>query len=109
MKKNPFKAGDSVIFTDGDMRVFQVYAVYNNTMVSLGLADYPDVEQDNLTPITEIKKIKLPKGFAQQIKQHEKGKCECNLQYGEQGLCYAGQYVEGIITYEQVWQDLGGK
>ena len=58
MKKNPFKAGDKVIFKDGDVRVFQVYAVYSNTMVSLGLADYPDVEQDGLTPITEIQRAK---------------------------------------------------
>ena len=56
-----------------------------------------------------MKKIKLPKGFAQQIRQHDKGKCECDLQYGEQGLCYAGQYVEGIITLKQVIQDLGEK
>ena len=56
--KNPFKAGDKVMYKDGDMRVFTVYAVYNKTQVSLGLADYPDTEQDFLTPISEIQRVK---------------------------------------------------
>lgn len=55
--KNPFKAGNKVIYKDGDVRVFTVYSVYGDTKVSLGLADYPDVEQDYQIHINKIKKI----------------------------------------------------
>lgn len=55
--KNPFKAGDLVQYKDGDPRIFTVYAVYSPTDVSLGLADYPDVEQDIMTNINEIEKV----------------------------------------------------
>jgi hypothetical protein len=54
MLDNPFKAGDKVRYKDGDTRAFFVYAVYSNTSVSLGLADYPDIEQDYQTNINNI-------------------------------------------------------
>jgi hypothetical protein len=51
--KNPFKSGDVVVLkTDG--RKYTVYGVYDDEYVSLGLFDYPDVEQDYLTHISEI-------------------------------------------------------
>lgn len=55
--KNPFKAGDKVRYNDGDPRTFIVYAIYSPTEVSLGLADYPDTEQDVMTSINEIEII----------------------------------------------------
>jgi hypothetical protein len=55
--KNPFKQGDKVIYKDGDKRIFQVYAVYSPTKVSLGLYDYPDTEQDCQIDIKDIKKV----------------------------------------------------
>ena len=57
-KQNKFKSGDKVMYKDGDMRIFRVYAVYNKNEVSLGLYDYPDTEQDYLVNIKNIVKIK---------------------------------------------------
>ena len=54
---NPFKPGNRVRYKDGDNRRFMVYAIYSNTMLSLGLHDYPDVEQDYQVNIKEIEKI----------------------------------------------------
>lgn len=53
---NPFKPGDKVKYKDNDHRIFQVYAIYSDTKLSLGLADYPDTEQDTQTDINEIEK-----------------------------------------------------
>ena len=50
MNSNPFSSGDKVKI-DGDNKIYTVYAVYSDTEVSLGLYDYPDVEQDYLTSI----------------------------------------------------------
>jgi len=44
-----------------------------------------------------------------QIKDHEAGKCNCNLTDGGYGLCYAGQFLEGIISPEDVLKDLAWK
>ena len=56
LKKNPFKPGDKVKYKDGDPIIYYVYAVYSPTKLSLGLADYPDTEQDYQTDIKDIKK-----------------------------------------------------
>jgi len=53
--KNPYKAGDKVMYKDGDQHVYTVYAVYGDNEVSLSLKDYDDVEQDYRTPISKIK------------------------------------------------------
>jgi hypothetical protein len=57
-KKNPFYPGDKVRYKykDGD-NIYTVYAIYSDTEVSLGLEDYPDVEQDYRTNIKYIEKI----------------------------------------------------
>jgi hypothetical protein len=53
------KSGDYVYYKNDPTRTkYQVYAVYNKNEVSLGLEDYPDVEQDNLTNKKDIIKIK---------------------------------------------------
>jgi len=44
-----------------------------------------------------------------QIKEHAKSKCKCDLIEGGNGFCYAGQWLEGIIDSSQVIKDLGGK
>jgi hypothetical protein len=56
--KNPFKVGDMVFYKD-DIRigVYKVHEVYSDTMVSLGLLDYPDTEQDYQVNIKDIIKI----------------------------------------------------
>jgi len=41
------------------------------------------------------------------IVKHEHEQCNCDLTDDGYGLCFAGQYVERIITSEQVLQDLG--
>ena len=56
--ENPFQVGDKVRYKDGDTREFIVYAVYGPTKVSLGLHDYPDVEQDIQVDISLIEKVK---------------------------------------------------
>lgn len=58
--KNPFKVKDKVQYKNeiGTPNIFIVYAVYNDTKVSLGLRNYPDVEQDFLVNINEIIKVK---------------------------------------------------
>lgn len=40
------------------------------------------------------------------IKEHDEGKCKCDLTDGGYGLCYAGQFLEGLITVDDVIQDL---
>jgi hypothetical protein len=55
-KKNPYERGNKVKYKDGDPRIFYVYQVYSPTSVSLGLADYPDTEQDYQINIKDIKK-----------------------------------------------------
>ena len=57
MPKKIIKIGDRVRYKDNDTRIYRVYAVYNKNKVSLGLADYPDTEQDYLTDINNIEKI----------------------------------------------------
>ena len=56
MNKNKYSSGDKVK-VDGDYTVYTVYAIYSDTEVSLGLADYPDVEQDFLTDISILNKV----------------------------------------------------
>ena len=51
--KNPFYPGDKVRYKDGDT-IYTVWAIYSDTQVSLGLEDYPDVEQDYKTDINNI-------------------------------------------------------
>jgi len=53
-----FKSGDKVKYKDGDKRIFKVHSIYSDTELSLGLADYPEVEQDYLTNIKEIEGVK---------------------------------------------------
>lgn len=53
MNKNPYSSGDKVL-VDGDDRVFTVYHVYSDTKVSLGLFEYPDVEQDYQTSVNVL-------------------------------------------------------
>ena len=57
--KNPFKPGDPVRYKDEGpgADVFQVYAVYDDQQVSLGLRDYPDTEQDYLTHVDKLQKV----------------------------------------------------
>lgn len=57
MHNNPYQQGDRVRI-DGDDDIYTVYAVYSDTEVSLGLKDYPDVEQDYLTDISILERIK---------------------------------------------------
>jgi hypothetical protein len=56
MSTNPYSSGDKV-YINGDDRVFVVHTVYNDTEVSLGLADYSDVEQDYLTDISVLTRV----------------------------------------------------
>jgi len=55
--KNPYKSGDKVILKS-DGKKYTVYQVYDDEHVSLGLYDYPDIEQDYQTHISKIKKVK---------------------------------------------------
>lgn len=61
MPKNPFKVNDKVVYKDElgteVESIFKVYGIYSSTEISLGLRDYPGVEQDYLTNIDKIVKI----------------------------------------------------
>lgn len=43
---NVFEIGDKVTINNEDDRLYTVYDIYGDTEVSLGLYDYPDIEQD---------------------------------------------------------------
>lgn len=48
-----FKSGDKVRLL-GERDLYVVHTVYSLTEVSLGLLDYPDVEQDYLTETKDL-------------------------------------------------------
>lgn len=39
------------------------------------------------------------------IEEHNEGKCKCDLTESGYGLCYAGQWLEGVITSKQVVEE----
>jgi len=43
------------------------------------------------------------------LSKHASNKCTCDLTDGGQGLCYAAQWLESVITSEQVIKDLTNK
>lgn len=51
------KVGDNVRFKENDKRTFRVYNIYSKTKVSLGLFDYPDVEQDYQVDVRDLEVI----------------------------------------------------
>lgn len=54
---NPFKSGDKVRFTeDFDTHIYIVHTVYGDDKVSLGLGEYPDIEQDYQVDIRELER-----------------------------------------------------
>ena len=42
----------------------------------------------------------------QLIKEHEEGKCCCDLRYEGAGLCLAGAYIEGCVDLEDTLNDI---
>ena len=56
--KVKIKIGDRVRYKDKDDGIYFVNNIYSDTEVSLGLKDYPDVEQDYVTDIKDIVKVK---------------------------------------------------
>lgn len=55
---NPLKSGDKVIFNDDPARLeYIVYSIYSPTKVSLGLYDFPNIEQDWQVDISKLTKI----------------------------------------------------
>lgn len=58
IKLNPFKSGDKVYFkNDETKQVFIVHTIYTPQLLSLGLKDYPDTEQDYLVNVHHIVRI----------------------------------------------------
>ena len=49
------KPGDKVQFIKDDPRVYTVYDIYGEDQVSLGIFEYPDIEQDYTVDIKELK------------------------------------------------------
>ena len=43
----------------------------------------------------------------EQIEEHYEGKCSCDFTDGGYGLCFAGQWLEGCISSEEVVELLG--
>lgn len=52
-----FNINDSVKFKDNDERIFKIYSIYNKKYVSLGLYEYPEIEQDYLINVKNLKLI----------------------------------------------------
>lgn len=42
----------------------------------------------------------------QKIKEHNEGKCICDLTYEGKGFCLAGEYLEGCRTLEDILEDI---
>jgi hypothetical protein len=40
------------------------------------------------------------------IKEHNEGKCKCDLRYEGLGLCLAGEYLESCRTLNDVLEDI---
>jgi len=53
-------------------------------------------------------KEKVRNLLKEQIKEHNEGNCKCDLTNGGYGLCYAGQWLEGVVSSSQVVRDLEG-
>jgi hypothetical protein len=52
-----YQIGEKVrLKTDG--KLYTIYGVYDDENISLGIYDYPDTEQDIITNIKDIEKIK---------------------------------------------------
>lgn len=54
--ENPYNKGDWVKIDDDD-RLFRVHSLYSTKKVSLGLYDYPDVEQDTQIHVNRLRKV----------------------------------------------------
>lgn len=53
--KNPFSIGDKVCLkNDPDKEVYIVYELYGDNEVSLGLLDYPEIEQDYVDSVEDL-------------------------------------------------------
>ena len=42
----------------------------------------------------------------EKIKEHNEGKCNCDLRYEGTGLCLAGEYLEGCRDLNDVLEDI---
>lgn len=49
-----YKSGDLVRYKDGDPHHYTVMSVVGEDHVTLSLKEYDDVEEDHLTPVTQI-------------------------------------------------------
>ncbi|PIU51041.1 hypothetical protein COS91_06575 [Candidatus Desantisbacteria bacterium CG07_land_8_20_14_0_80_39_15] len=56
--------------------------------------------------ITEFENAKASDLLNDGIRSHNAGRCKCDLTEGGYGLCYAGQWLAGVITNQQVINDL---
>lgn len=57
-KKDFLKVGDNVYYKDDlSKEVYIVYRLYGSRRISLGLLDYPDVEQDYIIDINQVAKV----------------------------------------------------
>ena len=45
--------------------------------------------------------------LSENIYEHEHNLCSCDLTEGGYGLCFAGQYLEGCLSSENILEDLG--
>jgi len=69
-----------------------------------------DLAVEQSKQIEYERKMRIVENLLQEgIKAHRQGKCRCDLTEGGQGLCYAGQWLENIISSEQVIKDLSSE
>lgn len=102
--------GDASKFADAWEAKHQVKLM--NSLINYHIADraskirryQPFSPQGSKDATTQVKTLLAP-----QITAHDSDNCKCDLTPGGYGLCYAGQWLEGCITDQDVLQDLGRK
>jgi hypothetical protein len=65
------------------------------------------LHEEDLYPMT--KKDIVENELKNLIIKHDTGQCNCDLTDGGYGLCYAGQYVEGVLSVDDVISNMAIK
>lgn len=88
--------------------IHEINELYNGDVESYLCENYNMYEHAHDGEMKEIqfdKKELVNLLLCEEIEKHNKGKCRCDLTEGGYGLCYAAQWLEGIVTSEQVLKD----
>lgn len=79
-----FKEGQLVMFKHGDPNLYEIHTIYSTRKVSLGLKDFPDVEQDNQVSTGEIR-LATVKDLLNELDKEDEGRY-FETDYGCEGV-----------------------